>query len=86
METSTPAEKNALRIRIEQLEKENALMKKLSSIDGFYKEYFIELRTAKFNKTAFDNVNERYFNLFGEYRYADWNSFRRAMNYYHNKK
>lgn len=80
------AEENALRIRIEKLEKENAIIRKLSTVKGFYDEYFIKLRTAKSNTEAFNQVNEEYYSLFGHYRYSDWNSFKVMTNYYKNKK
>lgn len=83
---SLPAEENALRIYIAKLEKENELMKKLSTTTGFYGEYFKELKTAKSNKSAFDNINEIYHELFGEYRYSDWNSFKKMTNYFNKKK
>jgi len=81
----TPAEENVLRIRIEKLEKENAEMKKLSSIEGFYDEYFKGLKEVKFNHESFNKVNEKYFGLFGKYRYADYDSFKRMSNYYNNQ-
>jgi len=80
-----PAEENALRIHIEKLEKQVAEMQKLSTRKGFYDEYFKELKTAKSNVEAFNNVNERYHSLFGNYRYSDCNSFKVMSNYYNNK-
>lgn len=81
-----PAEENALIIRIQKLEKENAEMREISTINGFYKKYFNELKNATSNTEAFNIVNERYYNLFGRYRYSDWNSFKKMTNYYNNKK
>lgn len=81
-----PAEENALRIRIQKLEKENAQMREISTRKGFYNQYFNELSIAKTNKEAFDIVNERYYTLFGKYRYSDYASFKRMTHYYHNKK
>jgi hypothetical protein len=82
----TTPEENALRIHIEKLEKQVAEMQKLSTRKGFYDQYFKELKTAKSNTEAFNNVNERYHALFGTYRYSDWNSFKKMTNYYNNKK
>lgn len=81
-----PAEENALRIYVAKIEKENELMRGLSTRKGFYNEFFKELKTASSNKEAFDNVNERYYNLFGQYRYSDYNSFKVMTNRYSNKK
>jgi hypothetical protein len=81
-----PAEENALRIYIAKIEKENEIMRSLSTRQGFYNEFFKELKTAASNKAAFEKVNELYHNLFGQYRYSDWNSFKRMSNYYNNQK
>lgn len=83
---SLPAEENALRIYIAKLEKENELYRKLSSTDGFYEEYYRLLSTAKTNKEAFDGLNETYFQLFGRYRYSDFNTFKVITNYYNKKQ
>ncbi len=79
-------EENALRIYITKIEKQNEQMRELSTRKGFYAAYFVALKTAKSNKEAFDNVNETYHELFGNYRYSDWNSFKKMTNYYNNQK
>ena len=81
-----PVEENALRIYIEKLEKQNEQMRQLSTRKGFYAAYFVELRTAASNKEAFDNVNEKHHELFGSYRYSDFNTFKRMTNYYNQQK
>jgi hypothetical protein len=81
-----PVEENALRIHIAKIEKQNEQMRELSTRKGFYAAYFVALKTAKSNKEAFDAVNEIYHELFGNYRYSDWNTFKRMTNYYNNKK
>jgi hypothetical protein len=81
----TPAEENALRIYVAKLERENLEMRNLSTVKGFYDEFFKKLKTAKTNIEAFNEVNERYHELFGKYRYSDWNSFKKMTNYYNNK-
>ena len=82
----SPEEKNALDIYITKLEKENEAMRKLSTRKGFYNEYFNQLKLCKTNIEAFNVVNERYHVLFGQYRYSDWNSFKKMTNYYNQKK
>lgn len=79
------AQENALRIYIQKIENENAQMRKLSTVAGFYNEYFNELKTAKSNREAFNLVNERFHSLFGHYRYSDWDSFKKMVNYYSKK-
>ncbi|WP_281321996.1 hypothetical protein [Flavobacterium aestivum] len=76
----TPTEENALRIHIEKLEKKVVIMQKLSTIEGFYSEFFEKLKTAPSNKSAFNEVNETYFELFGKYRYSDFNTFKVITN------
>jgi hypothetical protein len=82
----TTQEENALRIHIEKLENQNQQMRKLSTRQGFYDEYFKALQTAKTNREAFNNINEKYYSLFNQYRYSDWDSFKKMVNYYNNKK
>lgn len=82
----SPEETNVLKIYITKLEKENEEMRKISTRKGFYNEYFNELKIAKTNKEAFNTVNERFYTLFGKYRYSDYATFKRMTNYYHNKK
>lgn len=43
---------------------------------GFFQYYFYELPHHRTKIEAFNHVNELYFDLFGEYRYEDYNSFR----------
>jgi hypothetical protein len=81
-----PAEEKAMRILIAKLEKENIEMRKLATRKGFYNEFFNELKTATSNKEAFNTINEKYHELFGRYRYSDFNTFKRMSNYYNNKK
>lgn len=81
----SPIEENAFRVYIAKIEKEKELMRKLADKDGFYSEYYQKLRTAKSNKAAFEELNDLYFELFGKYRYSDWNSFKKMTNYYNNK-
>ena len=78
-------ERKALLIQIEQLEKKNELMRKLATRTGFINHYFELLPKRKTNEAAFDELNTLYNDLFGHDRYNDYNSFKAAMNYHHNK-
>lgn len=71
----------ANQIEIEKLKVQNEKMKKLATRDGFFKEYFLKCKSCKTNKEAFDIINEEYYNLFGQYRYSDHDSFKKAVNY-----
>lgn len=61
---------------------ENELRKELGGIKpfGFYRYYFNELPQHATKIECFNHVNELYFDLFGEYRYEEWNSFRNQYN------
>ena len=75
----------AIQIENKKLEEQIAQIKKLVSIDGFFKIYFEKCKFSKTNKEAFNEVNELYFNYFGKYRYADYQAFKNITNYYHKK-
>lgn len=74
---------NANRIEIEKLTAQNERMKQMATRQGFFDQYFLECKNRKTNKDAFDAINEEYFELFGQYRYADYSSFKNITNYYH---
>lgn len=67
---------------IEKLVKQNQVMKELATRIGFYNYYFKTCKTAAPNLEAFNLTNDLYFELFKEYRYTDYNSFRRSVNHY----
>lgn len=69
---------------IELLEKENAIMRKLSTRKGFFASYFSKLKTSESFTDAFNSVNREYRKLFGKYRFADYESFKRLTTYYGN--
>lgn len=69
----------AQQIEIEKLKKENELMRQLSTVDGFFIYYFSQCPVNKTNVEAFNFVNQKYFDLFGEYRYSDHDSFKRIL-------
>jgi hypothetical protein len=60
-------------------------MRQLARRQGFFEYYFAECKNYKTNHAAFDAVNDLYFELFGEYRYSDFNVFKNA-NWHQNKK
>lgn len=47
---------------------------------GFYQYYFNELPFHRTNLECFNHVNDIYFELYGEYRYESYNSFRIQYN------
>lgn len=76
----------ALQAQIEKLQKQNELMRKLSTPNGFCNYYFEILPQFQFNHEAFNHVNQLYADLFGQPRYADAISFRQILRAYHRKK
>ncbi len=74
--------------QIQELEKENRLMRQLATSEGFEAYYFKMLgsRTKdgknRFNtvEECFNHCNETYYDLFGNYRYSSYNSFRHKFN------
>ncbi len=69
---------------IEKLQKQNEIMKQLATREGFYNYYFKTCKDAISNLDAFNKANDLYFELFKEYRYTDFNSFKRSKNHYLN--
>lgn len=71
--------------KIDRLIKENSLMKKLATSQGFYEYYFSQLNNYKSNVECFEAVNELCFEIFGEYRYSSYKSFAISKIYRKNK-
>lgn len=83
---SLPAESSQI---IRNLKNENTelknqvdLLKLFATRIGFFQHYFTQLANFKTKKECFDAVNEEYFTLLEEYRYEDYNSFRKQINNY----
>ncbi|WP_119792056.1 hypothetical protein [Flavobacterium anhuiense] len=79
------AEENVLRIKVAKLEKQTELMQNLCTTQKFYAYYFSKLSEFPSNKACFDHVNDLYYELFGEFRYSDYASFRVQLSKYNNK-
>lgn len=72
----TKKENKDLKTCIAKLEKENEIMRKLSTNKGFYEFYFEKLKTSKTQIQAFNKVNNLYLNLFGQKRHNDFVTFK----------
>lgn len=79
---STNHELKAMRIQMQQLEAKIELMKQLRTSEGFIRYFFKEIDNYKNRAECFNAVNELFYQLFGEYRYSDYDSFRRVCNHY----
>jgi len=49
---------------------------------GYFMRYFQKLKTSRTNSEAYQEVNEEYFNLFGEMKYSNYDSFRKILANY----
>lgn len=65
-----------------QFQKKFLLAQKLGTIKGFYKYYFDHLPKHKTQTDCFNAINLLHYNIFNEYKYEDYNSFRGALNYH----
>ena len=77
----TKIEEKKLENYIQKLEAENKIMRKLSTVSGFYNMYFEKLKNTD-NLTAFNEVNEIYYSLFNRKRFSDFLSFKKIQGYY----
>lgn len=66
--------------------KELKLHRIIGNTNGFFVFYYEQLRNFKTNSAAFDFVNELHLELFGEYRYASYSSFRTSLERYNRNK
>jgi len=73
----TPAEEKVFRYELQQLKKQNELMRKIGTREGFFQHYFQMLNDHKKSIDAFNELNEIYHELFKEYRYSDFDSFKK---------
>ena len=78
--------KLAAQVELEKLTKQVERMRQLVPVLGFFKCYFSLLKVCKTDVEAFNKINDEYFELFGVYRYSDWDAFRNAKKYHDNKK
>jgi hypothetical protein len=68
------------------LKKEIRLMRQLATRQGFFQYYFEELPRHRTNVECFHTVNDKYCDLFGEWRYESYDSFRKQANHYNKNK
>lgn len=72
--------------QLEELQRENKLLKSLGTTQGFFQYYFEQLPAHRNMVECFNAVNDKHFDLFGEWRYETYHSFRRSLQYHHNKR
>lgn len=72
--------------QLEELQQENKLLKKIATTQGFFQYYFEQLPRHRTMPECFNTVNEKYFELFGEWRFESYHSFRASLSYHHKKR
>lgn len=72
---------NKIQEQIQELQKQNELMRKLATPNGFYEYYFSQLPKHRTQESCFNAVNEMYFYFFGEYLYSSYTSFANSKLY-----
>ena len=72
----------ALQVELEKMQIKTARMRKLTTFDGFYNEFFQTLKTCKTREEAFDNINNEFYELFGIFKYKDYQSFKTIVRYH----
>lgn len=75
-----------LQSQIEEYHYREKMYRKLGTRQGFFQFYFEQLPQHRTNVECFNAVNELYFEFFGEWRYTDYNSFRKQANHYNNNR
>lgn len=58
------------------------LARQIGTRDGFFQYYFKILPDARTQVEAFNEVNEEYLDIFGEYKYETYQSFRNQCEKY----
>ena len=72
--------------RLRMKEQDFLLIEKMKDAWGFIQMYFMQIKTSRTYVEAFNTLNEKYFDLTGEYRYSDYNSFQTQMRRTINKR
>lgn len=58
----------------------------LGTTKGFFQYYFDQLPQHKSQIDSFEAANQLHYDIFKEYKYSDYHSFRRSMSYHLNNK
>lgn len=68
----------AINQQLQELQAQNKLMRQLATPSGFFEYFFKQLPQHNTQVECFNAINETYFDLFGEYRYSSYYTFRRS--------
>lgn len=67
-----------LQQQLTEQQEQIALMRQLATSEGFFKYFFQQLSKYPTQVECFNAINDTYFDLFGDYRYSDYVSFRNS--------
>jgi hypothetical protein len=70
-----------MKIENEITQDHNFLLKALK-VEGFIALYFSQLPKSRNCLEAFNEINEKYFDITGDYRYSGFHSFRNQLSHY----
>ncbi len=80
-------DKSTYQQQLLEIQEENSLMRNLATRQGFFQYYFKELSEKKGTMhkhrtmvECFNYCNEKYYDLFGEYKYSNYNSFKQQVS------
>ena len=66
--------------RIDKLQEENNMLRKLATKRGFIQLYYSYLKDFNTNTECFDFLNEKHKKEFGKYKFSGYDSFRVIRN------
>ncbi|MCO6149075.1 hypothetical protein [Flavobacterium sp. NRK1] len=72
--------------KVGELQRQNEIMRQLGTLDGFFTAVFNMVKHSRTNEEAFNAVNDQYFEIWGQYRFSDFESYRRSRYYHYKKK
>lgn len=78
----TKQQELARQAELQRLREDLDFARTAGSSQGFFELYFKSLPDARTNKEAFEQLNEKYYEVFGEYKYQNLNSFKKVLSRY----
>lgn len=72
----------ALQAQLLKEQQKTERMRILITFTGFYQEFFNILKSCRTREEAFDKLNDEYYELFGLFKYKDYQSFKKVVSYH----
>jgi hypothetical protein len=73
-------------LQIQELQANFNFLRACATQEGFFKLYFNALPAHRTQVECFNHLNDRYFDLVGEYRYSGYETFKVLMGRYRKNK